>query len=368
MRITLLFTWLLFAATVFAAPAPKKPVVIGYVGGFHGLLDVTQIKAKQLTHINYAFVNVINHRAVLSNLATDTVNFRNLNTLKQQNPDLKIIISIGGWAWSANFSDAVLTDTARAAFAASAIDIVRQYDLDGVDIDWEYPALPGEEGNIYRPEDTKNYTLLFRDLRAGLDKLQKETHKHQYLTTAVGASASFVSHTEMGKAAKYLDYINLMTYDYGMHKIAGHHTNLYDYSTNPGANSGDKTVKNFAAAGVPMSKMVMGIAFYGRRFQLVDSATKGVGDSIVSQSSGRGYTYLKDSVMNQQGFTAFRDEKAGAPYLFNATTKQYITYDDEWSVSAKCNYVKQHKMAGVMFWEYGSDPKEYLLNEISKDL
>ena len=113
--------------------AQNKPVIIGYVGGYKGLINVN-VSPKKLSVINYAFVDVKNNRAWLHREATDTINFRRLNELKKQNPALKIVISIGGWTWSGKFSDAVLTDTARAAFAASAADIVRKYDLDGVDI------------------------------------------------------------------------------------------------------------------------------------------------------------------------------------------------------------------------------------------
>ena len=116
---------------------PKKYLINGYVGGFRGLVNTAQIDANKLTHINYAFVNVQDSLAVLTNLQTDSTNFRKLNELKLINPDLKIVISIGGWAWSENFSDAVLTESSRKMFAKSSVDIVRQYKLDAVDIDWE---------------------------------------------------------------------------------------------------------------------------------------------------------------------------------------------------------------------------------------
>jgi len=357
----LLFPVLSNASPVFT----PKPVIIGYVGGFRGLVDVTKIAANKLTHINYAFVNVQGNRAVLSNEGTDTINLRRLNELKMQRPDLKILISIGGWAWSENFSDAVLTDTSRKAFAVSAVDIIRKYHLDGVDIDWEYPGRPGEEGNVYRPEDKQNYTLMFAALRAELDKLQRKTHQKKLLTTAVGGFESFLETTEMGKAQQYLDYINLMTYDFYSSKTAGHHTNLYTAASNPAAHAADKAVKAYVAAGVPVNKLVMGIAFYGRRFILADSTGTGLGGTIVSQSFGKGYTFTKDSLVNKNGFIAYRDESAKAPYLFNPTIREFITYDDEWSVQNKCTYVLNHDMAGVMFWEYSSDEKEYLLDQIN---
>jgi chitinase len=320
------------------------------------------VSPKKLSIINYAFVDVKDNRAWLHRQATDTVNFRKLNVLKKQNAALKIVISIGGWTWSGKFSDAVLTDTARAAFAASAVDIVRRYDLDGLDIDWEYPAIKGLKGNIYRPEDKQNYTLLFRDLRHALDSIATKTHKQYLLTTAVGAFKDFVNNTDMGKAQQYLDYINLMTYDYN-EKIAAHHTNLYKSKLYEGKNSADKAVNAFIAAGVPVNKLVMGLAFYGRVYNLVPDSKIGLGDSILYQDKGKGYTVIKDSLINQSGYVAYRDKKAKAPYLYNAEKRQFITYDDEWSVKKKCKYVLKNGMGGVMFWEYSSDPKEYLLDE-----
>src|SRR6188474_2528108 len=119
----------LFCAAIMVAPSyflrPKaKPVIIGYVGGFRGLIATDSIDVWRLSHINYAFVDVKDNRAWLHNEATDTINLRKLSELKQQKPDLNILISLGGWSWSKNFSDAVLTDTSTRNFAYSAVDIV----------------------------------------------------------------------------------------------------------------------------------------------------------------------------------------------------------------------------------------------------
>jgi len=346
----------------------KRPVVIGYVTGYSGLVNPDRIAAEKLTHINYAFVNVKNNRAFLEHLKTDTVNFSRLNSLKKKNPVLQILISIGGWSWSENFSDAVRTDSLRKGFASSAVEIIRKYHLDGVDIDWEYPGMPGEEGNVYRQEDKENFTLMFEAIRKELDVLESETGKKKLLTTATGGFASFLSKTEMGKAAKYLDYINLMTYDYYSSKQAGHHTNLYESKTYPSDHSADKAIRAYINAGVPAEKIVMGIAFYGKNLLLNANAQKGLGDTLASSANrfGKGYSVLKDSLVNKQGFVEFKDEAAKAPFLFNVKTKQYISYDNEWSVAHKCEYVLKHKLGGVMFWEYNSDPKGYLLDQITK--
>ena len=368
-NIALIFLVLLAIALLTALKtADKKPVVIGYVTGYSGLINADEIDANKLTHINYAFVNVKNNKAFLDNYKRDSTNFVRLNSLKQKNPNLQILISIGGWSWSENFSDAVLTDSLRKGFAKSSVAIIRKHKLDGVDIDWEYPGMQGEEGNVYRPADKENFTLMFEAIRNELDGLEKETGKKKLLTTATGGFPYFLNSTEMGKAAKYLDYVNLMTYDYYSSKVAGHHTNLYDSKTYPSNNSADKAIKAYISAGVPAHKIVMGIAFYGRNLQLNLSAKNGLGDTILSfaNSYGKGYTFLKDSLINKNGFTAFKDEDAKASYVYNGNTKQFISYDDEWSVANKCDYVLKNKLGGVMFWEYNSDKKGYLLNQITK--
>ena len=372
-RSILLFIMLLSIAFNVTAQklTPKKHVIIGYVGGYHGLVDTTMVNPDKLTHINYAFVNVQHNRAWLTNIKTDTINFKYLVGLKKRNPDLKVLISIGGWGWSGNFSDAALSDTSRRAFAASAVAIVKQYKLDGIDIDWEYPGQV-RIGNIHRPEDKQNYTLMFQALRQSLDSLQQQTGHKLLLTAAVGAFRHFLQHTEMGKAQRYLDYINLMTYDYMQDSIGitVHHTNLYPSKKYVTENSVNKAVDDFIAAGVPVNKLVVGIAFYGRSIGVADGSTDGLGTKTTVHMRGGGYTYLKDSLinLNTRGFKYYRDKDAMAPYLFNAQLMQFISFDDEWSVKNKCRYAVKKGMAGVMFWEYAEDKKEYLLNEIDKDL
>ena len=344
------------------APSQEKKIIIGYVPGFRGVLDQLSVDASKLTHINYAFVDVQDSMAWLTNMATDTVNFRLLNKLKETNPDLKILISIGGWTWSGNFSDATLTPESRSKFARTSVQIVADYDLDGVDIDWEYPGQIGDN-NVFRPEDRQNYTLMFEALRKELDKLSESTGKYYELTTAVGANYKYIEHTEMDKAVKYLDFVNLMTYDfYTSGDSAGHHSNLYppeDYKTDASAH---KSVQLFMEAGVPAEKLVMGIPFYGRSWIMQSADKHGINMPVERTVRGGGYTYIKDSLVNQKGFVRYWDENADAPYLFNSETNQLLTYDDEESVRLKCEYVLENNMAGMMFWQYASDPKEYLLD------
>ncbi|AYL95701.1 glycoside hydrolase family 18 protein [Mucilaginibacter celer] len=338
----------------------KKHVIIGYVGGFRGLLDTNMVDAKKLTHINYAFVDVQRNRASLRFRRTDTANFKYLVGLKKKNPALKVLISIGGWSWSKNFSDMALTDTGRKAFAVSAVDIVRRFKMDGVDIDWEYPNAYGD-GNKYRPEDKVNFTLMFVELRAELDKLEKETGQKQLLTAAVGAFKRFTQNTEMDKVGKLLDYINLMTYDYGA-DLAVHHTGLYASKYLKTENNSDAGTQAFIDAGVPREKLVLGMAFYGRSVRVSDSTKTGLGSKSLERMRGGSYTFIKDSLEANKDFKYYRDKSAQAPYLYNTVTRQFISFDDEWSIKKKCKYVKRQGMAGVMFWEYADDKKGYLLD------
>ena len=345
-----------------------QKVVIGYVPGFRGQpLDEKLIDAKKLTHINYAFVNVKDSLAWLTNIATDSINFRRLNYLKKDNADLRILISLGGWGWSDYFSDAVLTPGSRKKFAQSNADIVERYDLDGVDIDWEYPGFRGQD-NVFRPEDRQNFTLMFKELRAALDELSEKTGKRYQLTTAVPDFKAFLDRTDMGEVATYLDYVNLMTYDFyvGAGDSVGHHSNLYPYgdATN---RSGDRGVADYIAAGVPAEKLVLGIPFYGRGWVVSTTENNGLNRFADSVIRVGGYTDIKDSISQLPGFKRYWDDKAKAPYLFNEEKRQLIVYDDEESVAIKCQYVKDKGLGGVMFWQYESDPRLYLLNTIDKN-
>lgn len=359
-----------FSVTISFAQKKSESVIIGYVGGYNGNIVQTEgIDANRLTHINYAFVDVKDNRAWLHNEKTDTVNFRNLNALKKINPNLKIMISIGGWTWSKNFSDAVLTDTSTDNFAQSAVDIVSQYDLDGVDIDWEYPGMKGDN-NTFRPEDRQGYTRLFRMLREKLDALGKNTRKKYFVTTAIGGSREFLQHTEMEKAQRYLDFINLMSYDFDgtYDNMAAHQSNLFAPGNMPYLYSVDICVKNLKIIGVDPAKIVIGFPFYGKGKEVKSTDNNGLYQIPLRPRFGGGYTFLKDSLVNQKGFVRYWDKASEAPYLFNAEKKTIIVYDDEQSVKLKCDYIKKHKLAGAMFWEYFSDSKLYLLKTLTREL
>ncbi|WP_375447417.1 glycoside hydrolase family 18 protein [uncultured Fibrella sp.] len=351
----------------------RKPVVIGYVTDKGWTKE--QIEANKLTHINYAFAVPAADGKLAPLNARDSVNLAALTSLRAINKDLKILISIGGWGGCNYFSDAALTAASRKKFTDDAVALLKKHKLDGLDIDWEYPAQIGA-GNIYRPEDKQTFTLFLKALRDGLDqqgKLDKRTQAaHYLLTAATGGDTAFVSHTELGKAQTYLDYVNIMTYDlyHGNDKVTGHHSPLgQSKKGDQSRNSSISAVEGHIRAGVPASKIVLGIPFYGRGWTDVATVDNGLYQPATGKHLFISHDELVDKYINKNGFTRYWDDDAKAPYLWNPTTQTFISYADEDSFAPKIAYVKQKGLAGVMFWEYVYDLRQKkLLDALVRDL
>ena len=347
----------------------KENIVVAYIFGNNKDIQLEKIEANKITHINYAFAK-IREGVIKKGFKTDGKNLRKLNSLKKENPDLKILISVGGWAWSNNFSDMALTKKSREKFAESAVKFIKKYNIDGIDIDWEYPGLKGKD-NVHRPEDKRNFTLLMKELREQLDELEKKTGKHYLNTFAAGALKRYVEHTEMEKVMEYADYVNLMTYDFfvqGADSVTGHHTCL---KTNPKSSkklSANYAVNLFNKAGVPKSQMVLGAAFYGRAWKCRSSQNKGLFQPGQAANIETSYRFIKEKWENKNGFKRYWDSVAEAPYLWNDSTQIFITYDDDKSVRKKCKYILDNDLKGIMFWEYHGDYKHELLNIMDKRL
>lgn len=359
--------------TAAQSPTSPRPVIIGYVTGDGWTKE--QIDPNKVTHINYAFA-VPAATGELAPLTTkDSINLATLTSLKATNKSLKLLISVGGWGGCKYFSDAALTDASRRRFANSAVALLKKHHLDGVDIDWEYPAQVGA-GNIFRPADKQNYTLFLKAIRDRLDeqgKLDKRVGANHYLlTSATGADTAFVSHTELGKAQRYLDYVNIMTYDlyHGNDKVTGHHSNLYQSAKgDQSRNSSADAVEGHIRAGVPASKIVLGLPFYGRGWADVRAQDNGLYQPAAGKHSFISHDELVDKYISKNGFVRYWDADAKAPYLWNATSRTFISYADEESFMPKLAYIKSKKLAGVMFWEYMYDVRhDKLLNVVVKGL
>jgi chitinase len=370
-------TLLLFFAgllLVFAAPRagaarrPAAPVVVGYVFAKDAVLAPGEIDAQSLTRINFAFANIANGRMV-EGYPADAQNLATLTALRRQNPALTVLVSVGGWLWSTNFSDVALTPQSRQVFVQSVIEFLQRYDLDGLDIDWEYPGLAGS-GHPFRSQDKQNFTLLLRDMRQRFDREAKMGHRRLYLTIAAGASEDFLAHTEMKKAQRYLDTVNLMAYDFSgafSDATTSHHAPLYANPASPKKDSVDEEVRAFLEAGVPAAKLVLGVPFYGHAWGEVSAENHGLfqpGKPTAADFA----SYGTITTLPAQGFVRYWDAAASAPYIYSAEKKVFITYEDPQSLGAKCSYIKAHKLAGVMFWQYSGDPSGELLKTIREKL
>jgi chitinase len=256
-----------------------------------------------------------------------------------------------------------LQESSRQTFAISCTQMCKKFNLDGIDIDWEFPGYRGEGGNIYRPEDKQNYTLLFKTLREAFDQLEQQTEKKYQLTTAVDGWAShYLPHTEMGQVQQYVDYILLMTYNFNTKDSVGG-TFLYPPKNWNPLGCADGAVTEFEKAGVPANKLVVGMGFFPAAFNM---ATANAADrKYVSKTKiSGGLAYIYNHLVNKNGYVRYWDDDGKAPYLFNATILKRISYEDQESVKAKCSYVKEKQVAGVMYWQYNSDPKRALLNTV----
>ncbi|MEC0371690.1 glycosyl hydrolase family 18 protein [Paenibacillus chibensis] len=335
---------------------------IAYVPGWVDWSNAHPIDASKLTHINYAFTHIQDNRIIPLKGQNDDANYAYLRELRKENPHLKILNSVGGWA-ADGFSDAALTEESRETFAGSIIDYVKKYDLDGIDLDWEYPTQNAGD-TTGRPEDKQNFSLLLKLLREKLNGLGLEKHRYYELTIAAGATQNYLNGVEIHEVVKYVDNINLMTYDFagGWSAQTEHHTNLYG-----GSISVDSSVRLYLGSNVPADKLVIGAAFYGHLWTGVKSGDQ---HGLGQDATGTGVTPTFNDILAQytadQGFTRYWDDTAKAPYLFDGSI--FVSYDDEQSVSEKAKYVLDQQLAGAMFWEYSQDASGRLLTALANGL
>jgi chitinase len=359
---------------VAAGEGPSRPaegrVIIGYVFAQDRVLDPAAIAAEKLTHINYAFANIKDGK-VIEGFAKDGDNLKVLTGLRKKNPKLKVLVSVGGWSWSGGFSNAALTPESRRVFAQSAVEYVRRHDLDGFDVDWEYPGQPGD-GNVNRPQDKANFTAMMAELRAAFDAEGRKTGKRYVITFAAGAGSRFIANTELDAVQAFVDYVNLMTYDFrdsDWEPQAGHHSNLYTHPADPHRMSSDRAVREFLNAGVPARKLVLGVPFYGHVWAEVAPAADGLYQEGAPPREKVDAHYGKLAALaTEPGWARRWDALSQAPYLWNAEKRIFIGYDDPESLRIKSRYVKEHGLAGAMFWEYTADPTGELLRTLHEEL
>lgn len=279
-----------------------------------------------------------------------------LSHIQRENPHCRFVLSIGGWS-ADGFSQSTRTNTLREELASQMAAIVEQYNLDGIDLDWEYPgySIAGIESH---PMDGENYADLLAKLRGKLPS-------PKLLTIAVGGDSYYIRAVPMKEVAIHVDYVQIMSYDLrgGFTNVTGHHTNLYTPTCDLSPASGDQGVQDYQAAGVPKEKLVLGIASYSRMWTGVPNRYQGYGQHATS-FGGYGPTYedLLENNIGKDGFIRYWDDEAKAPYLFNGET--FISYDDPESVTHKLEYAQKRGLCGVMVWEVLSHPNGAILGTL----
>lgn len=346
---------LLFFKSV-SAQKSKKAIISYYSGSLEGLDNIDPLK---MTHIIYCFGHLSGNNFHIGS-AKDTLMIQKMVGLKKKNPDLKVLLSLGGWGGCETCSDAFGTKKGRNEFASSVKKMNDFMGTDGIDLDWEYPTIPGPPGHKYSPADKENFTSLVKQLRNTLGA------RHT-ITFAAGGFQKFLDESvDWKNVMKYVDYVNLMTYDlvHGYSTKTGHHTPLY--STPEQKESTDNCVQDLIRKGVDRKKLIVGAAFYARTWENVADVNNG----RYQEGKFKSFIAFKDFEKSLSGFETYWDDVAKSPYAYNSSEKIYATFDNQKSIAIKSKYVMDQDLGGIMFWELSLDKNtaDGLLNTINNTM
>ena len=332
-------------------PLENKKLVVAYLYASAGFSGISEESLEYVDYINYSFGGVTDGKAVVS----DTAQLRKV--LSYRDYGVRVGLALGGWG-SGDFSNAVRTKEARTKFADSIIELMKKYNFDGIDIDWEYPG-SSVAGIPSHYTDTANLTLFCQELYAKIKAYRPDA----LLTMAVAASTAF----DFKNLSNCVDYFNLMTYDHSIgDSNAYHHASLYSNSyAHTSVNSAVTKLINW---GVPSNKIVIGAAFYGRTAPFASKNDAKLGGKLTTTlSKTYSYTQIEEGIKNGT-YIEMYDEVACANYIITTganTAGRFITYDGVESVTAKCNYVYEKELGGIMFWDYTQDKNGTLIIAIN---
>ncbi|MEM9887371.1 MAG: glycoside hydrolase family 18 protein [Bacteroidota bacterium] len=336
---------LLFFFSFQQEKAKADFAVIAYYAG-NGQ-DLERYNWNQMTHVIYSFCHLKGQELAVDD-AKDSIAIRNLVDLKKDYPHLKVLLSLGGWGGCKTCSDVFSSQEGRVIFSKSVKKLMKVYNADGIDLDWEYPGIEGFPGHAYQAADKQNFTLLVETLR-------KKLGKKAVLSFAAGGFDRYFDHSiEWEKVMPLVNYVNLMSYDLvsGYSTVTGHHTPLY--STKYQKASTDHGLSYLLRLGVPREKIVIGAAFYARVWENVENVNQGLYQSGKFKSSIPHHRF-SDALSLERGFVTYRDTLAQAPYMYNAELKEFATFDDTISVHQKAQYAVEQQLGGIMFWQLTSD-------------
>ncbi|KAJ6441705.1 26S proteasome subunit RPN7 [Purpureocillium lavendulum] len=374
---------LLQASLGLATPVAPYAVAIekrssGYVNavyftnwGIYGRnYQPSDLPASHISHLLYAFMNIQSDGTVVSgdtysdiekHYPGDSWNDQGKNVygcvkqlylLKKANRHLKVMLSIGGWTWSTNFPAAASSASTRSNFAKSAVNLVKDWGLDGIDLDWEYPS---------NDDEARNMISLLQAVRDELDSYAARAAKGHHFELSIAAPAGPKNYNKlyMKDIGRLVDHVNLMAYDYAgsWDNTTGHMANIYTNLQNPVTTKycTDDAVSAYIGGGVPASKMVLGMPLYGRSFE----STNGLGKSFSGIGAGSFENGIWDyQVLPKSGATVQYDSVAKASYSYDSGSREFISFDTPDMVKEKVSYLKNKGMAGSMFWEASGDRQD----------
>ncbi len=345
--LSMLAVVLLSGSLVFAQPQKDKRScnVLAYYTG--DAAEIDKYDVSQVTHLIFSFTHLKGNKLNVDK-REDSVTIRKLVSLKKQYPQLKIILSMGGWGGCEFCSQVFNTKKGREEFAASSKHILDYFGADGIDLDWEYPAISGVPGHQYLPEDKPSFTALIQEMR-------KQFGKQYQISFAAGGYTDYILHSiEWDKVMPLINRVNLMTYDLvnGYSTVSGHHTPLY--STDQQRESIDNAVHMLDSLGVPMNKIDIGAAFYARVFALGDTLKNGLYQPC-KFDHGVDFKHFETTILSDPNYVYHWDPVAHAPYYFNAKEKLLVSFDDKQSMADKTKYAMEKGLDGIMFWELTND-------------
>ncbi len=354
-------------AAAAASPASSSDYkVIGYFTNWVETRKGCEFLAKDVdpsafTHINFAFAEVDPGPKGKAEPHFGLAPFGAAAKSRDLgNPGLKTLLSVGGWAhtdppmaWL--FTTMAETEKSRAEFIANSLKYVRGNGFDGIDIDWEFP---GDATRGGRPIDTKNFTLLMKEFREAIAKEVASGKKPALLLTIATPAGDNYKLFELGEVQKYVDWINLMTYDFAGDWDAATGMNAPNSKTGPGVPT---SVANYLAAGVPAHKLVLGMPTYGKTFAGVENEKprapfKSKGPKMRCTGEPGSIAYFEVAELLKSGaFKRYWDDATLTPYAYDPKTKVWVTYDDEESFTKKLDLLEENKLAGAMFWAIDLD-------------
>lgn len=304
-----------------------------------GKFEPKDIDASLCTHLVYAFATLKDHVLTEAN-DDDPENYDKLIELRDKNPDLQILLAIGGWAFgSTPFKELTSNVYRMNQFVYEAIEFLREYKFNGLDVDWEYPR---------GAEDKAAYVNLLRELRVAFEGEAKSSGLPRLLLTAA-VPASFeaiAAGYDVAEISKYLDFINVMTYDFHgqWERQVGHNSPLYPLDSATGYQKKltvDFSAREWVKQGAPAEKLLIGMPTYGRSFTLVNTTQFDIGAAASGGGSPGKFTneagfmsyYEVCSFLSAPNTTLVWDSEQQVPFAYR--NEQWVGFDDERSLKTK---------------------------------